>query len=246
MTMPELVIDVASIVFLGKFSPAKLTPGWLASEGLIANEAALAAVTPLVTPQFVAFDAAWVHCEAAENRLLFSTAEPSELPSLCDLAVAFLSASRDTTKVAAIGLNRNVHFAVASSAEWHAIGDKVLPKEYWNPILHLPGTRSAVVVGVRPDDFVGQVQVTVEPSSLMPPGSVGIYIEHNDHYGLSKVAVQPASREQFVTPAGQQDFSVQPSADLIPMAREIITEKWEDSMARADTVIEAVWQMRVG
>ena len=244
--MPELAVDGASIVFIGIFSPATVTPGWLASEGLLAKEVALSAVAPLITPRLTAFDAAWLHCEATDNRILFSTTEPAEFPSLCDLAVAFLTSSHETTKVAAVGLNRNVHFAVASSAEWHTIGDKVLPKTYWDPVLNLPGTQSAVVVGIRTDKFIGQVQVTVEPSSRMPPGSAGIYIEHNDHYGLRKVDTQPTSREQFLSPAEQQQLYVEPSAGLIPLAREIVTTKWEDSMARADRVIEAVWQMRVG
>lgn len=241
VSLPELVIDGASVVIVGQFNPATITPGSLAGEGLLGKDEALSATSPILTPRISVFDAAWLHCEATDNRLLFSTVEPLEFVRLCDVAAGVLS-TFSPMLVSALGLNRSVHFPVASRAEWDAIGDTLVPKSDWENLLTLPGTKTVALMGVRPDDFVGHIQITIEPSFRMEPGVLGIYVDHNDHYALKKTEAQPSTREEFGSLL--QTASVAPSAALVPMAKEVIMSHWQDSMARAERAIENVWQMR--
>ena len=245
MSLPEFKIDVASIVILGTFQASWITPASLAAEGLLGKDEALSARTPLLTPDLSIFDAAWLHAEITNNRVLFSTAEPAESIRLCDIANGVLALS-PAPPVSAVGLNRNVHFQVASIKEWHAIGDKLVPKADWEDILSLPGTRALVLMGTRTDNFVGHVQITIEPSFKLGPGVFGVYMEHNDHYVLKEAAGQPASRLDLLDPAKQEPNYVASSASLIPMAKDIITSRWSNSMESAERAIENVWKMRAG
>ena len=245
MSLPELQIDTASIVLIGKFTPPAITPASLAAEGLLGKDEALSSLSPALTPSFSIFDAAWLHAEITENRILISTSDPTESIRLCDLANGILGLT-PPQPVAAVGLNRNVHFQVASPAEWHAIGDRLISKEEWKDVLDLPGTRSAVIIGIRPDYFEGHIQVTVQPSSKMPPSAFGVYLEHNDHYLLRETDSPPKTRDDFLDPARQDVSQAEPSVDLIPTAKAIISTKWTDSMRRSERAIENVWNMRTG
>jgi hypothetical protein len=245
MSLPDFQIDVASIVLIGRFAPSSITPASLAGEGLLGRDEALSSLSPTLTPNFSIFDASWLHAEITENRLLLSTTDSAEAIRLCDLAVGILSLS-PPQPISAVGLNRNVHFQVASSAEWHSIGDRLLPKEPWKGTLDLPGTRSAVIQGVRQDDFLGHIQVTVEPSFRMPPGAFGVFVEHNDHYFLRQTESKPKSRDDILDPAMQDLSSTEPSIDLIPVAKKIISSQWAASMRRAESIIENIWNMRTG
>lgn len=245
MNLPEFKIDTASIVMLGTFKASTITPASLAAEGLLGKDEALSARSPFLTPDVSIFDAAWLHAEVTRNRILFSTSDTVESIRLCDLASGVLMIPT-SLPVSAIGLNRNVHFQVASATEWHNIGDRLVPKTDWEGILNLPGTRSLVLMGTRSDKFAGHVQITIEPSFKLGPGIFGVYIEHNDHYVLQETTGQPSSRLDLLDPAKQAPNYVAPSPSLAPMAKDIITSRWAGSMKRAEQAVENVWKMRIG
>jgi hypothetical protein len=244
MSLPELKIDAASVVILGTFQPLAITPASLATEGLLGKDEALSAQTSLLTPELCLFDAAWLHAEITSNRILFSTTDTAESIRLRDLANGVLAMS-PAPPVSAVGLNRNVHFQVASVDEWHAIGDRLVPKADWNDILNLPGTRALVLMGARSDEYAGHIQISVEPSFKLGPGIFGVYMEHNDHYLLQEAEKQPASRQDLLDPVKQAPNYIPPNADLIPMAKTIISSRWDDSMKHAESAIENVWKMRM-
>lgn len=245
MSLPELKIDSASIAIVGTFKPQALTPAALAASGLLGKDEALSALSPVLVPNLSLFDASWLHAEITANRALISTSDPAESVRLCDVATGIL-AMAPVPAVSAVGLNRDVHFQIESAEEWHTIGDRLIPKTNWDDVLKLPGTRGLVVQGNRSDNYVGYVQVTVEPSFRMPPGTVGMLVGHNDHYMLKKATAQPLSREEFLDPAMQEPNYVEPSTDRVPMAKDIINSKWAQSMKHAEQVIERVWNLRTG
>jgi hypothetical protein len=240
VSLPELAINGVGIVILGRFTPKIFSPGWLATEGLLGKEEAISAQLELIVPNASIFTAAWLRCEVTDNRLAVSTSDPLEFERLRDVALGVLSTSPHPP-VAALGLNRDVHFAVPSAAEWHAIGDQLSAKGVWDGTLKLPGTRSLVLQGIRPDNFLGYVQITVEPSMRMP---MGVYVQQNDHYLLRRIESQAVTREDAWSMHQEGSSTIPPSPELISIAKEILTSKWADSMQRAEAVIERVWQLR--
>lgn len=231
-------IEGASVVLVGSFNPAIISPGWLLANGLIGKEEANEARPEIIIPDISIFTAAWLRAEVTHERMLLSSAEPQEFERVRDLAVGILNVL-EHTPVALLGLNHEVHIAATSVESWHKIGDILAPKEVWEPELRLPGTRNVTIEGQRSDQFAGHVQVTVQPSVRVYPG---IYIAHNDHYILRTVEKQPQTREDFGDPELAERKKISPSPDHIPIGIKILTEKWADSLARSEAVFRKVMQ----
>jgi hypothetical protein len=96
--------------------------------------------------------------------------------------------------VNAIGLNADAHFRVQSDDEWHAVGDRFLPKDYWEPMFpgdewrrretgEAVGLRSLTVEAHR-SDSAGYVRMEVAPSVRITPH--GVYTGINGHFQLSR------------------------------------------------------------
>jgi hypothetical protein len=136
-------------------------------------------------------------------------------------------------------MNRQVHFHSAGYDSWHAIGDHLSPKEIWDGVLELPGTRSLTVWAARDDQYSGRIQVQVEPSNAVMPG---IFVAHNDHYDLSIASSQPKSRAEASEMIAQGADS-QSTAGKVPFALQLLGKEWADSMRRAQAVIERVAEL---
>jgi hypothetical protein len=231
-------IDSASVVVKGHFNPTIFSPAWLAVEGIISKEDSAEATIEIIAPQIAVIQLPWVRCQVDDTSLQLTTADPQEFLRLRDLGVAILNVLRHTP-VGAVGLNRAVHFGVSDPQRWHAIGDTLAPKEPWDGVLDVVGTGSVTVQGVRPDDYLGHVQVTVEPSMRVQPG---IFVAYNDHHLLQKSERRIRSREEMVP----QPKYITPDNKLIPMALDVITNNWETSMTRADLIIARVASMGGG
>jgi len=194
VSTPQIAADSLSIVVPGIFRPLPLSPHSLFEHGLIgqadydAREVELLLPNEAITFKVGAFQ---VHCQS--DKLQVTTADEAEFERLRDLVAGILRSLTDT-KVSQLGINRSVHFFAADNESWNAIGDSLVNNDIWGDALPLPGMRVAVFWGSRTDKFAGRVQVQVEPSSLYPNA---VYVAYNDHYELTMVDSQPASREEF-------------------------------------------------
>jgi hypothetical protein len=80
-----------------------------------------------------------------------------------------------------MGLNRMMHFPIESDEKWHALGDRLAPKEGWNGILGgRPGMAGLDIVAVLPDDEKTPFRIKVQPSVRVKPH--GAYFETNEHH----------------------------------------------------------------
>jgi hypothetical protein len=90
-------------------------------------------------------------------------------------------------------LNADAHFRVESETAWHAIGDRFLPKDFWQPIFEgdewkrrpdglSVGMRSITVEAWR-EDIPGYVRTEVAPSVRLTPN--GVYTGINAHFQLT-------------------------------------------------------------
>lgn len=233
MTLSEYSADIVNIVVRGHFNPTIISPGWLLAEKLISADDFTESQVEIIAPELSRFQATWLQCQVTPDTLLVSTADPSESERLRDLAVGILRTLRHTP-VAALGINRVVHFGTESAVAWHTVGDILSPKDIWDGVLRLPGTQSVTILGVRQDDQRGRVQVSIEPSVVV---ALGIYVAHNDHFALSRVDSQPGSREDELN---DPPASEEPTAHKLLLAIEILGQYWNDSMQRALTVVGTV------
>jgi hypothetical protein len=235
MDAADIAEEGVGIVMRGNFNPAIISPAWMVAEKLIGRKDAEAVEPELIVPQVAIFSLPWVRFDVSQDRFGMTARDPQEYDRCRDLAVGIFSTLRHTP-VSALGINRWMHLKADSLAEWHAIGDRVTPKDVWEGQLTLPGVARLAMEAVRPDDYGGRIIVQFEPSNRYPSA---VYIEQNDHYSLQTGVVQPKTREDQQPPK-----DLQPSATLIPVALEILSQKWADSLARAEKVIDHIWGLR--
>lgn len=232
MAWPETEIESISIVLKGAFNPAIFSPAWMRSEKLIGETEYKAASVDLITRELTIFSTAWLRVQAQLDTLQISTVESDEYERARDVAIGILR-SLPHTPVAALGINREVHFAVESPDQWHSIGDALAPKQFWESSLRVPGLRDLTIWGVRDDLHSGHVQVTFQPSQRI---ALGIFMTHNDHFNLSFVEAQPNRRidNTFLPP------STDASPDKVKVALSVLADEWEKSMDRAAKVFGAI------
>ena len=200
--MSNVELSGVSIVGAGAFNPAIIHPQWLAAKDLIpeniaayameaASQDATGDASLIVSSQLAAFTADWLTVQVA-TRLL--DGRGGKEPDLRDLAMAIFDLLPETP-VDAIGINVGWHVRANSEADWHAFGDRFLPKDFWHNIFEVSqwrerddgetvGLRTMTVEASRAEDSrrAGVVRVEVAPSVRVLPG---IYAAVNSHFQLT-------------------------------------------------------------
>ena len=188
-------IAEASIVLVGKFNPAIFQPMWFAVQNLLPREEALNAEVKVVHPEVSDFNTDSVHIQVTSDRFMAMTKASSPWLPLTDL-VAGTFGVLEHTPVTAMGLNRHMHFAVASEEEWHRIGDTLVPKEGWNAVLGgRPGLGALMILAERQDKAGVPLRVELQPSRRLPKDVFGVFIQTNEHYTATQDAEQARDRE---------------------------------------------------
>jgi hypothetical protein len=180
MADPTLEISGASIVLLGAFNPRIFQPEWFVNQGLLPQTEADGADLALIHPQVTQFETERFFFQVTLDRLAAGT-KPNALPeSLRDLIVGTFYVL-EHTPVSAMGLNRQMHFAMHSVEAWHLVGDRLAPKEPWKEFgdPRRPGMRNLQILynATSPDE--PSTTISVQPSVSVQHG---IYFELNDHF----------------------------------------------------------------
>jgi hypothetical protein len=178
------VAEGVSIVALGSFNPAIFQPQWFARNGLIDDGEAEKAKVEVIHPEVAAFAAEWFSLQVLRERLTVQTEDPSAFPLVGDL-VANVFTLLIHTPVTAVGLNREAHFKLGSEEEWHSLGHRLAPPEYWEDFLKQPGMLDLTMQGQRPDDHKGFVRALVQPSAR-PDAHPGVFLSRNDHFQVAE------------------------------------------------------------
>jgi hypothetical protein len=171
-------INGASIVLVGSFNPAIFQPEWFVRQGLFSDTESSTAEIKVVHPQICQFETESFIVQVTNERFsAFSkpnvTAEP-----LRDLVMGTF-VILEHTPVTAMGLNRQMHFALKSEEMWHSLGDRLVPKEPWNSVLEgRPGMLSLEILTNRETPKGSSFRVKVQPSTQV---KFGVYFETNEH-----------------------------------------------------------------
>jgi hypothetical protein len=237
VTVPPLAGELLTVVIRGDFSPLNLSPNWLRKRELIGEAEAQQIKYDLLIPNEASvFQAAWVRCLVQRETLELQTQQQAESERLRDLAVGILKASPDVA-ISALGINRNVHFAVSNVKQWHAIGDHLVNNDIWSGLVNNPGMRSVIYWGGRLDNYAGRIQIQIEPSMLLQPG---IYVAYNDHYDLTTVKSQPTTRQEAQNMARPEDTDK--TTEKISIGIDVLTSNWQATMDSTTAVIERIWE----
>lgn len=175
---PTPSAELLSIVVVGQFNPAIVTPSWLEREQLAAPEEVAASHLKLIHPDVSEFSIGEKNVQLLRDRLTLTTSDTRFEDPMRDLAVGILGVLRHTptTKV---GLNYEAHFKMLTTDSWHEKGHQLAPKEPWSALTKKPGLmRLTMRDNERPD---GYRDITVGPLS---PQMLRVFI--NDHYELGQ------------------------------------------------------------
>jgi hypothetical protein len=237
VSTPQTAGDSLSIVVPGIFQPLPVSPNWLFEQGLIGQadydtrEIELLLPGEVTTFKVGAFQ---VHCQP--DRLQVTTVDEAEFERLRDLMAGMLRLLTDA-KVSQLGINRNVHFFAPDNESWNAIGDSLVNNGMWGDLLPLAGMRVTVFWGGRTDNYAGRIQLQVEPSFVFQHA---VYVAYNDHYELTKVDSQPATREESLR--NPQQLTPEALAEKRAIAVEVLANNWRDSMHRFGDILDRIAQ----
>jgi hypothetical protein len=178
-----LEIEGLNIVVLGALNPQIFQPEWFARQGLIRIGEAEKATIEFINSDISAFSLGWVRVEITRDRASFASNQAQHYELLRDLVASTFKLLRHTP-ITRFGINWFCHFRMPNIETWHKIGHKLAPKEPWMDIVKQPGMIDVTMQAQRPDDYTGNINITVQPSMSVQPG---VYIIVNDDFDLREV-----------------------------------------------------------
>jgi hypothetical protein len=167
-----------AIVALGDFNPAIFQPLWFSQNGLMPEEETKNADIAIIHKQVASFMMGKVQVQVDDTRFALTTSESPQLPLLRDLAVGTITIL-EHSPLKAIGLNRDMMFTLETVEAWHAVGNRLVPKDDWATVLERPGMRQVAVEGKRNGCNADQLNIRVQPSADRE-----VLIAVNQHYRL--------------------------------------------------------------
>ncbi len=183
---PERIFGV-TIVIVGKFNPPIFHPSWLAAQGLVPAAETEAAAVEIVHPEITAFSlgnetGGTMKLQVTRDKLVVATEDARKYEVARDLVIGILGVLPHTPATM-LGINLESHFAKDTEERWHALGDKLAPKEPWSAIVKTPRLNTLAIKAERPDQLPGYVIVKIEGSVRVVP--FGVVVSINDHFDVS-------------------------------------------------------------
>ena len=186
--------DIAGtqIVLLGSFNPAIFTPAWFARHGILSETEADSAELQFVHNLSAVFQVEWFHLEVRPERFSIETTRAPYV-RIRDLVIRVFGELLPHTPTTAIGINNSLHVKARSKAEWNRICATLAPPAAWGPWrdkLDLDGesggmmslTMSQLSSRDRPEGSA--VNITVEPSTRVGQGQLGVFVGINHHFSI--------------------------------------------------------------
>jgi hypothetical protein len=208
MPSPTLEVSGSAIVLLGAFNPAIFQPQWFAKQGLLPQTEVDKANIGIIHPQVCQFDTERFALQITDDRFTAAT-KPSAVDAPLRDLVAGAFYILEHTPIQAMGLNKQMHYAMHTEEAWHRIGDKLVPKAPWNGVFEgRPGMRNLQILYAGPEAGKPSITVVVQPSVLV---THGVYFEVNSHFANS-------------------------DAESTQALMSILNEKWEEAQTNAERI----------
>jgi len=217
----------SSIVAVGAFNPAIFTPDWLERNNLIGRddlEDARKGLSLIVSHQVCAYETDWFALQVLEEQFSLTSKGPLT-PAFADLAIGILSFVPHTP-ITAVGLNFLGHYRLASTEEYHQVGDVLAPKSIWvrlYPEEHATAGLADLTIRIQQTDknrnqiSGGEKQISIQPSAKV---RYGVFFAYNDHH--------------VVAPTNEAATAAELAADTISAYWEL---SWQDAVRVFDGVL---------
>jgi hypothetical protein len=223
-------ITGASVVLVGNFNPAILSPDWFVRQNLIKDvEVVQNDAEYIVHPQVSQFKLDWCQVVSEPNRFTISGMRAPFI-RLADLAAKTFGELLPHTPIRQLAMTRQVHFRVKSIDARDAFGYQLAPPDAWGAWGDRIKARSnetrgglrALTMQQRVFDSArtGSISATVEPSNLLPKG-VGVFVQINDTHDLPEVVATTGARA----------------------AAGLLLESFDASMRNAEAIIDHLMEM---
>lgn len=208
MPEPALEISGTSIVLVGSFNPRIFHPQWFLRQNLMSKAEADDADVKIVHPEICQFETERFYFQVTTDRLTAGTKPNATSEPLRDLILGTFYIL-EHTPVTALGINSQMHYGLVSEKAWHALGDKLAPKDGWNEVLEgRPGLRTLEILTAIESPKGSAIIVRVQPSVQV---KLGAYFEVNAHFTA-------------------------PETDGLKWLMDVLREKWEGSQAHAGKI----------
>ena len=190
----EPEIGGVTLVLVGNFNPAILTPAWFALHGLLPADAADNAELVLARPEITSFRYDWLNLQATSDRLSVESIQAPYV-RLRDLVVRLFREHLPHTPIRAFGINRDVHFNVMAKERRDGISQAMAPTAAWGDweqqlglCGNFGGLKSLTMTGSASSDRpkLDTINTTIEPSNHVGGGLTGVYVGVNDHYTITE------------------------------------------------------------
>jgi hypothetical protein len=216
MPLPTPESAGTSVVLRGSFNPAIFQPAWLWHQNLISEGQLEAVEVKVISPQIASYQVERTQVQVAPD--LFQVAadgEPIE-DVLRDLTVGTFRVLRHTP-ITMVGINRYGHYPTRSEDAWHAVGNTLVPKGFWQSFTKDPGLQTLTIRGVRDDKFAGWLDISIQPSARIP---IGVFINIHDHIQVADIE-HPEGADQIIDAL---EANWDPARDRVKIIRDRIGE----------------------
>jgi hypothetical protein len=176
--MRSIEQEGAWVVTVGSFNPSIFQPHWLGARQLIRTQEAENATIAIIQEQVADFKTDWFRMQVLQNRFLLQTLDASHYGPIRDLAAGIFDLLPHTP-VKSLRMGRWFHYKMESTDAWHKVGNTLAPKEFWNPLVDVPGMRALTMQARRKGIENGTLLVKIEPSVIV---AEGVYIEVNEEH----------------------------------------------------------------
>ncbi len=201
MARHVLEVNAASVVLVGSFNPTIFQPQWFVRQNLLPPEEGEKAEVKVISPEVCQFETERFIIQVTRDRFA-AISQPDANPAPLRDLVAGTFFTLEHTPLKALGLNREMHFAMPSEEAWNQVGDRLVPKECWNEIL--PGHVGMCSLLVRgevpgfsdPKQEITRLNVRVEPSARV---KLGVFIQTNENFDVPKDGPSDYLRERIHT-----------------------------------------------
>jgi hypothetical protein len=216
----------ASIVMLGQFNPAIISPAWLARHEIISEDEFKAAEVEVIHRQITKFaiDSVLIACEPTRFSIEM-TSEP--IIRLVDLVLQIFRDTLKETPVMAVGINYAEHWRLETWQQRVALGRKLAPKEPWEPWAkswdvsdpEKVGGLNSLTVMEHYTDRNGRRQAEIGPSVELADKTRGVYLRVNHHRDTEWKEGDGAEAATTIV-ADEFDKAISAARDIIGSIRE--------------------------
>lgn len=169
-----------TIVVIGSFNPAIISPYWLSSKNFIRESEAASAKVNLIHPEITNFDLEWVDFEVSQQRFSIHSSKEPFFDAVIDLAFNIFNILRETP-ITSYGYNHHKYITLIDEEKYYEFGNRLCPLSNWSAFSN-PRLQRIEILD-RESSLKSEGSLTASVNAISESAiPFGIAITVNDHY----------------------------------------------------------------